>query len=100
MYKIGDLWSFNTRDLMRASTCQHCTTVSVAHELGIPEVEARLAAEIKEQEADRLSGKSLTLPMKYGIKYENQLVAELRATSVSGPLTFSGPEVARSSATS
>ena len=90
MYKIGDLWSFNTRDLMRASTCQHCTTVSVAHELGIPEVEARLAAEIKEQEADRLSGKSLTLPMKYGIKYENQLVDELRATS--GPENVSGPD--------
>jgi uncharacterized protein len=58
--------------------------------LGIPEVEARLADEIKEQAADRLSGKSLTLPMKYGIKYENQLVEELRATS--GPENVSGPE--------
>lgn len=91
MKKIGDFWTFNTRDLMRASTCQHCTTLSVAHALEIPEVESKLAEYIKEQEADRLSGKSVTLPMRYGIKYENRLVEELRATSgdenVKGPNT-------------
>ena len=90
MRKIGDLWSFDTRDLMRASTCKHCTTVSVAHAMEIPDVESTLAQYIKEQEEDRLSGKSLTLPMKYGIKYENQLVEELQVTS--GSENVSGPE--------
>ena len=30
------LWSFNTRDLMRSSGCQHCSQLAIARELDIP----------------------------------------------------------------
>ena len=82
MRKIGDLWSFNTRDLMRASNCQHCTTLAVARSLEIPEVMERIAPHMGPQVK--------TLPMKYGEIYEETLIAELTKLSPSG--SVSGPE--------
>jgi hypothetical protein len=46
MYKLKDdgstqnsnLWAFNTRDLMRASTCDHCIKLAIAKELDMPGV--------------------------------------------------------------
>ena len=29
------LWSFNTRDLMRSSGCQHCSQLAIARELDV-----------------------------------------------------------------
>ena len=47
MYKLKDeaaknpkeiVWAFNTRDLMRASTCDHCIKLAIAKELDMPGV--------------------------------------------------------------
>ena len=50
MYKLKDdssnnsegLWAFNTRDLMRAATCDHCIKLAIAKELDMPGVRALL----------------------------------------------------------
>ena len=62
-------FSFNTRDLMRAS-CQHCTRLSTARELGVAGL-----AELLEQFWVEPSG----LPIRYGLKFEADLEAELQA---------------------
>ncbi len=73
MHKVSDnLWSFNTRDLMRASSCAHCTTLSIARTLEIPSVMERLEPAIK---AEKEKPKSLA--MKYGDLFEANLQAEL-----------------------
>jgi hypothetical protein len=72
MHKIGDLWSFNTRDLMRASTCNHCTTLSVLHVLEDPVVEDRLNEHIEEQRKAKAEGKDKSLPQRYGDEFEEQ----------------------------
>ena len=77
MHKIGDLWSFNTRDLMRASTCNHCTTLSVLHVLEDPVVEDRLKEHIEEQRKAKAEGKDKSLPQRYGDEFEEQLTKEL-----------------------
>lgn len=77
MRKNGDVWSFNTRDLMRASSCDHCTTLSVLHALEDPNVEATLQKYIAEQEAARAAGNDKTLPQRYGEEFEAQLTVEL-----------------------
>ena len=96
MRKNGETWFFDTRDLMRASTCQHCTTLSVAHALRLPHVEGKLLDSIKKQKLARDAGESKTLPMKYGDAYEELLVAELKANcpegSVAAPESADDPE--------
>ena len=72
MYKLKDdstnnsegLWAFNTRDLMRAATCDHCIKLAIAKELDMPGVRALL-------EPYALEGK--TLAMAYGDKFESEL---------------------------
>jgi uncharacterized protein len=69
MRKLGDdLWVYNTRDLMRASSCDHCTRLAVARELHVPGV-----AELVTQFEVPVAG----LPVTYGQKFEADLEAEL-----------------------
>ncbi|WP_172807159.1 TM0106 family RecB-like putative nuclease [Candidatus Aquiluna sp. UB-MaderosW2red] len=84
MHKNGDLWFFNTRDLMRAATCEHCTTLSVFHALQVPEVELRLAPEIKKQKERRAKGEDKSLPQKYGDAFELKLTEELTTSLPQG----------------
>jgi uncharacterized protein len=90
MEKIGDLWKFNTRDLMRASTCSHCTTLSVLHDLKDAEVEARLQPHIKKQKEARAKGTDKTLPQRYGDEFEDDLTQELKGSF--SPRDFARPE--------
>lgn len=90
MRKLGEFWSFNTRDLMRAASCNHCTTLSIAHALEVPVVEAKLDEYIKEQRRLKAEGKDKTLPMKYGEAFEANLIEELKQLSPYGAV--SGPE--------
>ncbi|MEN9955751.1 MAG: hypothetical protein RLY34_558 [Actinomycetota bacterium] len=77
MYKLKDdsntknIWAFNTRDLMRASTCDHCIKLAVAKELDMPGVRTLL-------EPYQLEGK--TLAMQFGDKFEAEIEEELRAS--------------------
>ena len=76
MYKLKDsdspnLWAFNTRDLMRAATCDHCIKLAIAKELDMPGVRSLL-------EPYALEGK--TLAMAYGDKFESEIEEELRAS--------------------
>ena len=69
MRKVSEnLWVYNTRDLMRASSCDHCTRLAIARELGVPGV-AELIAEFETPVAG--------LPVTYGQKFEAELEAEL-----------------------
>jgi predicted RecB family nuclease len=77
MYKNGELWSFNTRDLMRASTCDHCTTLSVLHALEDESTEVKLHLYIERQQRDRAEGQNKSLPQRYGDEFEAQLTREL-----------------------
>ena len=86
MYKLKDsdspnLWAFNTRDLMRAATCDHCIKLAIAKELDMPGVRALV-------EPYELEGK--TLAMAYGDKFEADIEAELRASL--GDANFKRPE--------
>ncbi len=82
MRKVSDeLWVYNTRDLMRASSCDHCTRLAIARELGIPGV-----AELVAQFEAPVTG----LPVTYGQKFEAELEAELLAAL--GPEDFRRPE--------
>ncbi|MEY4639902.1 MAG: hypothetical protein RLY13_900, partial [Actinomycetota bacterium] len=85
MYKLKDdsngLWAFNTRDLMRASTCDHCIKLAIAKELDMPGVRALV-------EPYALEGK--TLAMAYGDKFEAEIEEELRASLK--PEQFQRPE--------
>ena len=69
MRKVSDdLWVYNTRDLMRASSCDHCTRLAIARELRVPGV-----AELVEKFEVPVAG----LPIDYGMKFEADLEAEL-----------------------
>lgn len=90
MYKLKDdsaknpkdiVWAFNTRDLMRASTCDHCIKLAIAKELDMPGVRALV-------EPYTLEGK--TLAMSYGDKFESEIEEELRASLK--PEEFQRPE--------
>ena len=89
MYKLKDdgstqnsnIWAFNTRDLMRASTCEHCINLAIAKELDMPGVRELV-------EPYQLEGK--TLAMAYGDKFESELEEELRASLAEGD--FKKPE--------
>ena len=82
MRKVSDdLWVYNTRDLMRASSCDHCTRLAIARELDVPGVKA-----LVEQFEVPVAG----LPVTYGQKFESELEAELLASLGSG--NFRRPE--------
>ena len=81
MYIRENLWSFNTRDLMRASSCDHCTMISVARTLGESSVLAKLKPyEDEILEAKRL-GEDTSLAQKYGILFEDALIKELLSSA-------------------
>ena len=67
------LWGFNTRDLMRASSCDHCTMISVARSLGVESVLLKLA--------DWKQPEEQSLAQKYGDIFESALVSELLAST-------------------
>jgi predicted RecB family nuclease len=79
MYIKESLWSFNTRDLMRASSCHHCTLISVARTLGIEDVLAKLKPYEDELAEAKLLGEDTSLAQKYGLIFEEALIAELLA---------------------
>ncbi len=83
MHIKNDLWAFNTRDLMRASSCEHCTQLAVARTLQLPAVLAKLQEYID-------ASNEKTLAQKYGVEFENALMAELEASVPSG--TIGAPE--------
>lgn len=89
MYIKNDLWAFNTRDLMRASSCDHCTQLAVARSLEVPEVLAKLQEYLDAKEPD-------TLAQKYGVVFELALMAELEASVAPG--TVGAPTVVGDSA--
>jgi predicted RecB family nuclease len=65
----GNTWTFDTRDLMRATTCSHCTAISVLRELQVPQVLEAIRPFLVQPK---------TLAQKYGDSYEDALVAELK----------------------
>ena len=73
----SSLWSFNTRDLMRASSCDHCTTISIARTLGIQDVLAKLQQYVDQIAEDKANGEDQSLAQKYGVIFEDALVNEL-----------------------
>ena len=86
MYIIDDgsnetVWAFNTRDLMRASSCDHCTKIAIARELAMPGVRELI-------EPYKQVGQ--TLAMAYGDRFEADIEAELRASL--GEADFKRPE--------
>lgn len=87
MYIRENLWSFNTRDLMRASSCDHCTIISVARTLGEQGVLAKLKPYEDEIAEAKLLGEDTSLAQKYGILFEDALIKEL--------LTSSGEDVVK-----
>lgn len=90
MHKNGDLWSFNTRDLMRAAGCQHCTALSVLHAIADPGVESFLANELQRLASLKAKGEDVSLPQQFGIAFEEALTQELIASSPAG--TVQSPE--------
>ena len=77
MYIRDNLWSFNTRDLMRASSCDHCTALAVARTLDIPDVMAILKEYIDAPDEE-------TLAQKYGVLFELALMQELESSAEAG----------------
>ena len=63
MRQKGNIWSFDSRDLMR-SKCSHCTTLAVARELGVSGL-----AELLNQ----FTSKPESLAITYGIRFEEEL---------------------------
>ena len=62
------LWSFNTRDLMRSSGCQHCSQLAIARELDVAGVKDLVEQHFVEPES---------LAITYGMAYEEALEQEL-----------------------
>jgi predicted RecB family nuclease len=74
------LWSFNTRDLMRSSGCQHCAQLAIARELNVPGVRDLVEQYFVEPES---------LAITYGMAYEEALEQELLEHL--GPENFQRP---------
>ena len=74
------LWSFNTRDLMRSSGCQHCSQLAIARELDVAGVRDLVEQYFVEPES---------LAITYGMAYEEALEQELLAHL--GPEGFQRP---------
>lgn len=75
-----DLWTFNTRDLMRSAGCSHCSSLAIAREQEIAGV--RELIEQFEVEVDNLA-------VTYGKVFEEQLEQEL--LEYLGPDNFQRP---------
>ena len=73
-------WSFNTRDLMRSSGCQHCSQLAIARELDVAGVKDLVEQYFVEPES---------LAITYGMAYEEALEQELLAQL--GPEGFQRP---------
>ena len=84
MYIRESLWSYNTRDLMRASSCEHCTKISVARSLGLADVLEKLKPYEDAILEAKLAGEDQSLAQKYGVLFEDMLVAELLASVPEG----------------
>ena len=82
MKKLSDdLWSFNTRDLMRSSGCSHCLALAIAREIKVPGVQELVDEYFVEPE---------NLAITYGEAYEAALEQEL--LSFLGEDNFQRPE--------
>lgn len=78
MYIQNDgLWAFNTRDLMRASSCNHCIKISIARTLGIQDVVAKLQPYEDKLAEAKANGEDQSLAQKYGLIFEEALIKEL-----------------------
>lgn len=76
---------------MRASTCDHCTAISVLHALKDETTEDKLRTYIEKQQNDRAAGKDKSLPQRYGEEFEEQLTKELSSHLTSSE--FRRPEI-------
>ena len=77
----SDLWSFNTRDLMRSSACKHCSALAIAREHDIAGVR-----ELVEEYYVKPDGLALTYGMVFEEALEQELLEQL------GPKDFRRPE--------
>lgn len=77
MYIKESLWAYNTRDLMRASSCEHCTMISVSRTLAIQSVLAKLQPYEDEIARAKAEGEDQSLAQKYGVIFEDALIQEL-----------------------
>ena len=75
------LWSFNTRDLMRSSGCEHCSQLAIAREHDIAGV-----SDLIEQYFVKPEGLALTYGMVFEAALEEELLQNL------GPEKFQRPE--------
>ena len=66
------LWSFNTRDLMRSSGCEHCSQLAIAREHDIKGVR-----ELVEEYYEKPEGLALTYGMVFEAALEQELLDQL-----------------------
>ena len=88
MKKLDELWSFNTRDLMRAASCDHCTRLAIARELDLPGVRQLISQFDKPVQG---------LPVIYGERFEAAIEQELLENL--GPNAVQKPQSADPEAT-
>jgi predicted RecB family nuclease len=62
---------------MRASSCDHCTNISIARTLGIQDVLGRLQPYVDKIAEDKANGEDQSLAQKYGVIFEAALINEL-----------------------
>ena len=62
---------------MRASSCDHCTALSIARTLGIQDVLAKLQPYLDQIAEDKANGEDQSLAQKYGVIFEDALINEL-----------------------
>ena len=67
MKRLGQSFSFDSRDLMRAK-CEHCTRLAVAREMAVPEL-AELLAQFYERPDN--------IAIRYGMRFEEKLEQDL-----------------------
>lgn len=70
MKRLGQSFSFDSRDLMR-SKCEHCTRLAVAREMGVPELAELLA---------RFYERPDNIAIRYGMRFEERLELDLIAS--------------------
>ena len=76
----SDLWSFNTRDLMRSSGCEHCSALAIAREHDVKGVR-----ELVEQYFEEPEGLALTYGMVFEEALEQELLKNLGAEKFQRP---------------
>jgi predicted RecB family nuclease len=74
------LWSFNTRDLMRSSGCEHCSQLAIARENEISGVR-----ELVEEYYEKPEGMALTYGMIFEAALEQELLENLGADNFQRP---------------